>query len=197
MDAARAGTWDAEIATLVCNLPGAPVIARAESAGIPVAVIDHRGKTREQFETEVVAVLKEKAVDLVVFAGFMRLVTATLLGPYRGRVINIHPSLLPAFPGAHAHEDVLKYGAKVSGCTIHFVDESTDGGPILLQKAVEVLDGDTVETLSARVLAWEHRLLPLAVKLLAGGRVKVEGRGVAIDWSGIERVPLASGPDSP
>jgi len=184
VDASTAGTLGAEIAVLVCNVPGAAVIARAESAGIPVAVIDHRGKTRQQFETEVVAALQEKRVDLVVFAGFMRLVTATLLSKFPQRVINIHPSLLPAFPGAHAHEDVLKYGAKVSGCTIHFVDESTDGGPILLQKAVEVRDDDTEETLAARVLTWEHQLLPLAVRLLAEGRVGVSGRKVVIDRRG-------------
>jgi phosphoribosylglycinamide formyltransferase-1 len=192
VDAATAGTLGAEIAVLVCNVPGAGVIARAEAAGIPAAVVDHRGRTREHFETEVVGVLQGRGVDLVVFAGFMRLVTSTLLSRFPNRVINIHPSLLPAFPGAHAHEDVLQYGAKVSGCTVHFVDESTDGGPILLQKAVEVRDDDTAESLSRRILEWEHRLLPLAVRLLAEGRVAVEGRRVRIDRRGLDLPPLGA-----
>jgi len=197
VDAAKAGTLGAEVAVLVCNVPGAPVIARAEAAGVPVAVIDHHGKSRHDFEEEVVAVLAEKRADLVVHAGFMRIVTSTLLSRFPDRVINIHPSLLPAFPGAHAHDDVLKYGAKVSGCTIHFVDESVDGGPILLQKAVAVRDDDTAETLSQRVLEWEHALLPLAVRLIAEGRVKVVGRKVTIDDHGIVLPSSAAGPERP
>ena len=196
-EAAKAHTLGAELVVLVCNNPEAPVIARAQAADIPIAVIDHRGKSRAQFEEEVLAVLQEKRVDLVVLAGFMRIVTATLLSKFPLRVINIHPSLLPAFAGAHAHEDALRHGAKVSGCTIHFVDESTDGGPILLQKAVEVLDDDTAETLANRILEWEHVLLPLAVRLIAEGRVTVEGRKVMIDRRGLEVPPFAAGPARP
>ena len=187
VDARDRGELGAEIALLVCNVPGAPVVARAEKAGVPVAVIDHKGKTRQQFEEEAAAALRGRGVNLVVFAGFMRLVTSYFIKQFNGRILNIHPSLLPAFPGAHAHEDVLKHGAKVTGCTIHFVDESVDGGPILLQKAVPVMHGDTEEALAARTLEWENRLYPLAVRLVAEGRVTIEGRHTTIDWRGIER----------
>ena len=197
VDAQTGGTLSAEIALLICNIPGAAAIDRARNAGIPVAIIPHKGKTREAFEEEVIQALREQAVDLVVFAGFMRIVTEHFVAAFPGRIINIHPSLLPAFPGAHAHRDVLQFGAKVTGCTVHFVDVSVDGGPILLQKAVAVRDDDTEETLAARVLAWEHVIFPWAVRLLAEGRVRVEGRTVYIDGSGIPMPEPASGPESP
>ena len=191
VDARDRGELGAEIALLVCNVPGAPVVARAEKAGVPVAVIDHKGKTRQQFEEEAAAALRGRGVNLVVFAGFMRLVTSYFIKQFNGRILNIHPSLLPAFPGAHAHEDVLKHGAKVTGCTIHFVDESVDGGPVILQKAVPVLDDDTPETLAARILEQEHVFLPLAVRLFAEGRLRVDGRRVRIDADGIRLPPMA------
>ena len=192
IDARDRGTLDVELAVLVCNVPGAPVLDRARRAGVPAITIDHRpfGKDRESFEREVVKVLREYRVDLVVFAGFMRIVTASLVNEFPNRIMNIHPSLLPAFPGAHAHRDVLAAGAKVSGCTIHFVDASVDGGPYILQKAVPVLDDDTEESLEARILEWEHRLLPLAVRLFAEGRLRVEGRRVRIDARGTEMPPV-------
>src|SRR3990170_612016 len=196
VDARDRGELGAEIPLLVCNVPGAPVVARAEKAGVPVAVIDHKGKTRQQFEEEAAAALRGRGVNLVVFAGFMRLVTSYFIKQFNGRILNIHPSLLPAFPGAHAHEDVLKHGAKVTGCTIHFVDESVDGGPILLQRAVEVRDDDTPETLAARVLEWEHVMLPLAVRLLAEGRVTISGRKVTFNREGVALPSLAAGPES-
>jgi phosphoribosylglycinamide formyltransferase-1 len=191
VDARKRGDLDVDLVVLVCNVPDAPVIERAKSAGVPATVIDHRpfGKDREAFEREVVKVLKEKRVDLVVHAGFMRIVTGYYVGEFRNRIINIHPSLLPAFPGAHAHRDALAHGVKVSGCTIHFVDESVDGGPIILQKAVPVLEEDTEETLAARILEQEHIFLPLAVRLFAEGRLKVEGRRVRIDARGIAWPP--------
>ena len=193
VDARDRGDLVADLAVLICNVPGAPVIERARKHGIPAVVIDHKayGKDREAFEREVVRGLREHRVDLVVLAGFMRLVTGYFIREFPQRIINIHPSLLPAFPGAHAHEDVLAWGAKVSGCTIHFVDESVDGGPVILQKAVPVLDGDTPETLAARVLEQEHILLPLAVRLIAEGRLRVHGRRVAIDSRGIELPRMA------
>ncbi len=193
VDARGRGELDVEFAVLICNVPGAPVLDRARRAGVPAVVVDHRpfGKDREGFEREVITVLHEHRVDLVVFAGFMRIVTSTLVAAFPNRIMNIHPSLLPAFPGAHAHRDVLGAGAKVSGCTIHFVDASVDGGPFVLQKAVPVLDDDTEETLEARILEWEHRLLPLAVRLFAEGRLRVEGRRVKIDARGIELPPMA------
>ncbi|HYM39929.1 MAG TPA: phosphoribosylglycinamide formyltransferase [Thermoplasmata archaeon] len=193
VDARDRGDLDVDLAILVCNVPGAPVLERARKAGVPAVVIDHRpfGKDREGFERAVVKVLREHRVDLLVFAGFMRIVTSYLVSEFPNRIMNIHPSLLPAFPGAHAHRDVLAAGARVSGCTIHFVDASVDGGPFILQKAVPVLDDDTEEALEARILEWEHRLLPLAVRLFAEGRIRVEGRRVRIDARGIEIPPSA------
>jgi phosphoribosylglycinamide formyltransferase 1 len=187
VDARKRGDLDVDLALLVCNVPGAPVLDRAKRAGVPAVVIDHRpfGTDRAAFEREVVKALQEKRVDLVVFAGFMRLVSNYFIGQFPLRILNIHPSLLPAFPGAHAHRDALAAGVKVSGCTIHIVDASVDGGPIVLQKAVPVLDDDTEETLAARILEQEHIFLPLAVRLFAEGRVKVEGRRVRIDVKGI------------
>ncbi len=193
VDARDRSELDVELAVLLCNVPGAAVLERAKRAGVAAVTIDHRpfGKDREAFEREVVKVLREHRVDLVVFAGFMRIVTSYLVGAFPNRIMNIHPSLLPAFPGAHAHRDVLAAGAKVSGCTIHFVDASVDGGPFILQKAVPVLDDDTEESLEARILAWEHRLLPLAVRLFAEGRLQVVGRRVRIDARGIDLPPMA------
>ncbi len=193
VDARDRKELDVDLAVLVCNVPDAPVIERARRAHVPAVTIDHRpfGKDRDGFERAVIDVLREHRVDLVVFAGFMRIVTATLVDAFPNRIMNIHPSLLPAFPGAHAHRDVLAAGARVSGCTIHFVDASVDGGPYILQKALAVLDDDTEETLEARILEWEHRLLPLAVRLFAEGRLRVEGRRVRIDTRGIELPPMA------
>ena len=192
-DARDRGELDVELAILVCNVPGAPVLERAKRAGVPSTVVDHRpfGKDREAFEREVLSVLNGKHVDLVVFAGFMRLVTPYFVKAFPNRIMNIHPSLLPAYPGARAHRDVLAAGAKVSGLTIHFVDASLDGGPIILQKAVPVRDDDTEDTLAARVLEQEHIFLPLAVRLFAEGRLRVEGRRVVIDRRGIDLPPMA------
>ena len=193
VDAAARGELDATIAVLICNVPGAPVLERAKRARVPTVVIDHRrfGKDREAWEREAAKALREHDVDLVVLAGFMRLLTPYFIGEFRNRIMNIHPSLLPAFPGTHAHRDALAHGVKVSGCTIHFVDESVDGGPIILQKAVPVLTDDTEETLSARVLEQEHIVLPLAVRLFAEGRLSVEGRKVRINTQGLRLPPMA------
>ena len=193
VDARARGDLDVNLAVLVCNVPGAPVIARAEGHGIPAVVIDHKafGKDREAFEREVVKVLRKHRVDLVVFAGFMRLITGYFVKEFPLRIINVHPSLLPAFPGAHAQADAITWGAKVSGCTIHFVDESVDGGPVILQRAVPILDNDTPETLAARILEQEHVFLPLAVRLFSENRLHVEGRRVKIDTRGIVLPPFA------
>ncbi len=193
VDARIRGELDVDLAVLVCNVPGAAVLERATRAEVPAVVIDHRpfGKDREAFEREVVKVLREKRVDLVVLAGFMRLVSGYFVGEFPGRIMNIHPALLPAFPGTHAQRDALAHGVKVSGCTIHFVDTSVDGGPIILQKAVPVLDGDTEETLAARILEQEHIFLPLAVRLFAEGRLRIDGRRVRIDARGIRLPPMA------
>lgn len=193
VDARRRGDLDVDLAVLICNVPGAPVIDRAKRADVPSVLIDHRsfGKDREAFEREVVKVLRERHVDLVVFAGFMRLVSSYFVKQFPGRIINIHPSLLPAFPGAHAQRDALAAGVKVTGCTIHFVDASVDGGPIILQKAVSVREDDTEETLAARILEQEHTFLPLAVRLFAEKRLTLDGRRVMIDARGIALPPMA------
>lgn len=193
VDARTRGDLDVDLAVLICNVPGAAVLDRAKRAGVPATVIDHRpfGKDREAFEREVVKVLREKRVDLVVLAGFMRLVTGYFVGEFPGRIMNIHPALLPSFPGTHGQRDALAAGVKVSGCTIHFVDTSVDGGPIILQKAVPVLDDDTEETLAARILEQEHIFLPLAVRLFAEGRLTIDGRQVRIDARGIRLPPMA------
>ncbi len=193
VDAQARGELNVDLAVLVCNVPGAPVIARSKAAGVSAVVVDHRtfGANREVFEREVVKVLKNTRVDLVVLAGFMRLVSPYFVSEFPNRIINIHPSLLPAFPGAHAHRDALAAGVKVSGCTIHFVDASVDGGPIILQKAVPVREDDTEESLAARILEQEHVFLPLAVRLFAEGRLRVVGRRVAIDTRGMKLPPMA------
>jgi phosphoribosylglycinamide formyltransferase-1 len=193
VDARDRGDLSVDLAILICNVPGAPVLGRAKKAGVPAVVVDHRpfGKDREGFEREVVKALREARAELVVFAGFMRLVTPYFMGQFPMRIMNIHPSLLPAFPGAHAQRDALEAGVKVTGCTIHFVDASVDGGPIILQKAVPVREDDTEETLAARILEQEHIFLPLAVRLVAEGRLNVEGRRVRIDTRGISLPPMA------
>ena len=180
IDAVEAGELDVNIALLVCNNPDAYALERAGHHGIGSVVVDHRGRGREDFEAEIAGPLDEANVGLVVLAGFMRILTATFIRRYEGRMMNIHPSLLPSFPGAHAHRDALEYGVRVSGCTIHFVTEEVDGGPVILQKAVDVLPGDDEDTLGARVLAEEHKLLPEAVRLFAAGRLRLEGRKVTI-----------------
>lgn len=190
VDAVERGDLDVTLALLVCNNADASVLERAERHGIPWRYIDHRGRSREAFEAEVVQALREADVDLVVFAGFMRIVTSTLIEPFRGRIINIHPSLLPAFPGTEAQKDAVEWGVRVSGCTVHFVDESVDGGAIIFQRAVPVHPEDDPESLAARILAAEHRVLPYVVRLLAEGRVRVEGRTVFLDERGIDD-PLA------
>jgi len=193
VDARDRKELSADIAILICNVPGAPVLELAKKAGVRAVVVDHRpyGKDREGFERAVVKILREDRVDLVVLAGFMRLVSSYFLREFPMRVMNIHPSLLPAFPGVHAHRDALAAGVKVSGCTIHFVDTSVDGGPVILQRAVAVLEDDTEETLSARILEQEHIILPIAVRLFAEGRLRVEGRRVRIRTTGLHLPPMA------
>jgi phosphoribosylglycinamide formyltransferase-1 len=148
--------------------------------------VDHRGRSREAFEQEVVQELRKREVELVVFAGFMRLVTPYFIDQFPNRVINIHPSLLPAFPGTHAQRDAVAWGVKVSGCTVHLVDASLDGGPIVYQQTVPVRPGDTEETLADRILDVEHKVLPYVVKLFAEDRVRIEGRHVLLDERELE-----------
>ena len=179
IDAIERGFLAAEISIVITDKPNVRALARAEAAGIKNICVDRKNfSDRADFEAEL---LKNLAgVDLVILAGFMRILSPEFVRKFPNCIMNIHPSLLPSFPGAHAHRDVLAYGAKVSGCTVHFVDEGTDSGPIIMQAAVEVLENDTEETLAARVLEQEHKIYPLAIKLFIDGRLKIVGRRVEI-----------------
>lgn len=171
---------EAEIALVISNREGAPGIEKARQRRIPARVIPSRGLEREAYDRLLVEALEPLRVDLVCLAGFMRLLSPVFITRYRGRILNIHPSLLPAFPGLEAQRQALEYGVRFTGCTVHFVDESLDAGPILLQAVVPVRDDDTVETLSARILAEEHRIYPEAVRIVLSGRYRIEGRRVRL-----------------
>jgi phosphoribosylglycinamide formyltransferase 1 len=179
--AAGASDYPAEIVQVIANVEGAPALARAAAAGIATRLIEHRRfPDREQFDRALDQALGEAGVELVCLAGFMRLLTPGFVTRWRDRMINIHPSLLPAFPGLRTHERALAAGVKISGCTVHYVREHTDTGPIIAQAAVPVLAGDTAQTLARRVLEAEHRLYPLALRLVASGRVRVAGERTEI-----------------
>lgn len=171
---------NAEIVCLLCNVQGAFCMERAKKHNIPAHFIDHRKKKREDFEKEMLAILDGYGPDLVVMAGFMRITTPTFVKPLEGRLMNIHPALLPSFLGTHGALDAFNWGVKVSGCTVHFVDTEVDHGPIIMQKAVEVREDDTVETLKDRILKEEHKVLPWCVKMFCEGKLKVDGRKVRI-----------------
>ncbi|MHB0886183.1 MAG: phosphoribosylglycinamide formyltransferase [Bacillota bacterium] len=178
----------ARVAAVVSDNPGAQARERATRHGVPAVVVERRAhKGREAYERAVVAALRERGVDLVCLAGYMRLVGRGLLEAFPGRVVNIHPALLPSFPGLEAQRQALEHGVKVSGCTVHFVDEGTDSGPIILQRAVPVHEADDVESLSARILEEEHRAYVEALALYASGRLVVTGRRVHILGEGKEQ----------
>jgi len=171
---------EAKIVVVISNKADAFALERARRYDIPAIFIEFRKRPRLDFDKDMIEVLKKYKVDLVVMAGFMRLVTQEFVSTFKGRIINIHPALLPSFPGTHGHRDALNWGVKVSGCTIHFLDEQMDHGPIIMQHAVEVKEDDTEETLSQRILVHEHNLLPLAIKLYARGSLEVKDRKVII-----------------
>jgi phosphoribosylglycinamide formyltransferase-1 len=168
----------AEIAIVISNRDGAPGVERARERGFLARVIPSKGLEREAYDKQVVAALQEARVDLVCLAGFMRLLSPYFVAAFRGRILNIHPSLLPSFPGLEAQRQALEYGVRFAGCTVHFVDENLDAGPVVMQAIVPVLDGDTPETLSARILKEEHLLYTEAVRLVLEGRYRIEGRRV-------------------
>jgi len=177
-DAVRRGELDAEIVCVISNRPDAPGIQRAREYGYDTHAIDHKAYAdRAAHEHEVLRVLDAARPDFIALAGYMRLLSASFVERYRNRVVNIHPSLLPAFPGVDAQAQALAYGVKVSGCTVHFVDEHLDAGPIIVQRTVDVLDGETAATLSARILRQEHQAYVDALRVLARG-VRVVGRTV-------------------
>ena len=181
IDAIADGKLDAEIAVVLTDEPDVMALERARKAGIRNVCVNRKEyEDRESFERVLVAELEASGVTLVILAGFMRILSPYFVHAYSGRIMNIQPALLPSFGGAHAHRDVLAYGVKISGCTVHFVDEGMDSGPIILQAAVPVLDDDTEETLGARVLEQEHIIYPKAIQLYVEGRLKVEGRHVRI-----------------
>ena len=176
---------NAEISVVVSNREGAPGIDKARQRKIPARVIPSKGLEREAYDRQVVAVLQEHKVDLVCLAGYMRLLSPFFVASYPQSILNIHPSLLPSFPGLESQRQALEYGAKFSGCTVHFVDENLDAGPILLQAAVAVRDDDNEATLSARILAEEHRIYTEAVRIVLEGRYKIVGRRVILTGSAL------------
>ncbi|MBO6236857.1 MAG: phosphoribosylglycinamide formyltransferase [Schwartzia sp.] len=179
--AVDSGQIPAPVGVVLTDVPDVKALERAEKAGIPHFCVNRKNFADKQaFEEALVGKLREYGVTLVILAGFMRILSPYFVHEFSGHILNIHPSLLPSFGGAHAHRDVLAYGVKVSGCTIHFVDEGMDSGPIILQTAVPVLDSDDEDTLAARVLEQEHKLYPKAIELFLKGKLKVEGRKVRI-----------------
>src|SRR5580692_4007441 len=169
---------NAEIAIVISNREGAPGLDRAKSRNIPTRAIPSKGLEREAYDRQVVAVLQENKVDLVCLAGYMRLLSPYFVAAFPNAILNIHPSLLPSFPGLESQRQALEYGVKFAGCTVHFVDENLDAGPIVLQAVVAVLDTDTADTLSEKILREEHRIYSEAVKIVLDGRFKIEGRRV-------------------
>ena len=195
IQAARNDSYPAEIALVVSNEPEAAGLARARAAGIATTVVDHRphGKDREAFERALQAAIEPHAIDLICLAGFMRLLTPWFIANWSERMLNIHPALLPAFKGLDTHARAIAAGAKQHGATVHFVVPEMDSGPIIIQEAVPVLPGDTEATLAARVLAVEHKIYPLALRLAAQGRVRIAGSQCLIDGVAVPNAVLASG----
>lgn len=192
IDSIGSGELQAGIVCVISDKPDAAGLDRARKHGIPAVVVDYkkitdhdvktrgRASLRETYESILLETLKQYAPDIICLAGYMRIVGKDLISAFRNRIVNIHPALLPSFPGLDSQKQALDHGVKVSGCTVHFVDEGCDTGPIILQKCVPVLEGDTEETLSIRILEQEHRAYPEALKLIADGRVRIEGRRVII-----------------
>jgi phosphoribosylglycinamide formyltransferase-1 len=182
--AARGELGPARLAVVGVNVPDCRALARAQAANLATFVIDHRQyAVRDEFDRALVAAMEPYQINLVVLAGFMRLLGPSFLGRYGGRVINVHPALLPAFPGVHAQRQAAAYGVKVSGCTVHFVEAGVDSGPVIAQAAVPVRDNDDEASLAARILVEEHRLLPFVVRAVAEGRVTADGRRVRVNGS--------------
>jgi phosphoribosylglycinamide formyltransferase-1 len=175
-----AGKLNAEIAVVISNVESAPGLERARARGLNAVYIPSRQRAREEFDREAIEVLKKNEVALVILAGFMRVLSPVFLEAFPYRILNIHPALLPAFPGTDVQQQALQHGVKFSGCTVHFVDGTLDGGPIIFQAIVPVLDNDTVETLSARILKEEHVIYSAAIELVLSGRCEVEGRRVIV-----------------
>ncbi len=186
IDAIEAGTVQAKIVAVISNKKDSPALARAAQHGLSGLFVDpkpHAGQpdSRESYDRELLSVLRQHDVELVLLAGYMKIVTKVLVEAFANRMMNIHPSLLPSFPGLDVQKKAIDWGCKLAGCTVHFVTEGVDEGPIILQAAVPILDGDSADSLAARILVQEHKIYPRAVQLLAEGRLRVEGRRVFIE----------------
>ncbi len=182
IDRCQDGSIDAEIALVISNNPDAGALERARRAGLKCLCIDHREfSSRQDYDRAVVKALQDAGVELVTLAGFMRLISEVFLEAFSGRIMNIHPALLPAFPGLHVQRKALEYGARFSGCTVHFVDGGVDTGPIIIQAVVPIRDNDTEDSLAARILEQEHLIYPQAIQLFSQGRLQVNGRRVKIE----------------
>jgi phosphoribosylglycinamide formyltransferase-1 len=181
IDAAQAGRLGGDIAVVISNVEAAQGLERARAVGIPAVFRDHRGRSREDFDQEIAGILRRHEVELVCLAGFMRLLSAAFVRAFAGRIVNVHPSLLPAFPGREAQRQAFEHGVKVAGATVHLVDESLDNGPIVMQEAVPVLETDDVESLTSRILDAEHRIYPRAVAALLAGRYRLDGRRIVFE----------------
>lgn len=185
IDSCERGEIDGDVVVVISNVPEAYALERARKHGMDAFAFPHKGMTREAHEADILACLEQHQVDLVVLAGYLRMLTPVLIGKYAGRLMNTHPALLPSFGGIgmhglNVHKAVIDHGCKVSGCTIHFITLDVDGGPIIAQKAVPVLETDTPETLQERILKEEHKLLPRAIQLFAQGKLKIDGRRVRV-----------------
>jgi len=170
-----------EIRHLIVNKRKAKAIEVAKEYDIPYTIIESKNKTRNDFEREVIDLFKIENIEIVVLAGFMRILTARFIKHYKNRIINIHPSLLPAFPGAHAHRDAINSGVKESGCTVHFVDEGVDSGPIIMQASVDIVDGESEESLSSKILTKEHQIFPKSLELLCSNKIEIIGQNIKIN----------------
>ncbi len=177
----QSGSLEAEIGVVISNVPDAIGLETARSIGLKTVSLPSKGIPRSEYDQQVIGLLKEHQVDLVCLAGFMRLLTPEFIQIFRGRILNIHPSLLPSFPGLHAQKQAFEYGVRFAGCTVHFVDEGLDSGPIILQAAVSVDAEDTEETLAAKILREEHRIYSEAIRLVLSGRVEISGRRTKIE----------------
>lgn len=197
IDAIEAGQVQAQIVAVISNKKDAVALERARTHGLPDIFVDPkpfagRPDNREAYDRALLGILQQHDVELVLLAGYMKIVTALLVNAYANRMMNIHPSLLPSFPGLDVQKKAIDWGCKLAGCTVHFVTEGVDEGPIIIQAAVPILDNDTAETLAARILVQEHKIYPRAVQLFAEGRLRVEGRRVFIDAAKPDREAIIS-----
>ncbi|MGB3095559.1 MAG: phosphoribosylglycinamide formyltransferase [Candidatus Deferrimicrobiaceae bacterium] len=188
IDASERGEIPCRVGIVISNKADAYGLVRAKKHGIPTEVVDHKGfSTREEFDAKLVEVIRGTGAELVCLAGFMRVLTPVFVRAFPNRILNIHPALLPSFPGTHGPGQALSYGVRFSGCTVHFLDEGVDTGPVIVQAVVPLYDDDTEETLAARILVQEHRIYPMAIRLFFSGKLEVKGRRVKV--LGEPRIP--------